>query len=451
MNAARPLPSATAAGELQLLWRLALPLALAQAGQALMGMVDTAVVGRLSPAAQGAAGLGNSLTFTISYFGMGVMMALDPMVSQAIGAGDQRAARAHYRQGVWLAVLVSFVLLVPQVLVPFTLEPFGVAPDVARGAAQFMWWRTPGMLGTLLFIGTRSYLQGVGRTRAIVAAMLVANVANLGLDVLLVFGWGPVPALGIAGAAVATTVCTWLQWAVLAKTLGPAPEGTPTRVDPRALAFVARLGLPIGLHMLAESGLFSLAGLLAGRLGDTSVAAHQIALTWGSLTFCVAVGIGAAGSARVGWAVGARDAAGVRRAGLVAFGSGAAFMALSSLLFVLFPTPLARVMSDRPDVVATASALFWVMAVFQLSDGVQAVGAGALRGLGDTRFAFWANFVGHWCVGLPVAWWLGVRGTLGVIGVWWGLSAGLTAVALSVLGRFVWLTRGPVRALAPEA
>jgi MATE family multidrug resistance protein len=181
------------------------------------------------------------------------------------------------------------------------------------------------------------------------------------------------------------------------------------------------------------------------------VAAHQIALTWGSLTFCVAVGIGAAGSARVGWAVGARDAAGVRRAGLVAFGSGAAFMALSSLLFVLFPTPLARVMSDRPDVVATASALFWVMAVFQLSDGVQAVGAGALRGLGDTRFAFWANFVGHWCVGLPVAWWLGVRGTLGVIGVWWGLSAGLTAVALSVLGRFVWLTRGPVRALAPEA
>lgn len=450
MDAPQPSPLVATGSireELAALWRLALPLALAQAGQALMGMVDTGVLGRLSASAQGAAGLGNSLTFTVTFFGMGVMMGLDPLISQAVGAGNHGRARSLLWQGFWLALATSAVVIAVLALVPLWLEELGVDIDVAVGAKSYMWWRLAGVPATLLFIGTRSYLQGVGRPQALFWAMVVANVANFGLDVLLVFGAGPVPPLGVAGAAIATTLCAWLQFGLLAFFLGPPPVIVQRAPDLVQVLKAARVGLPVGLHLIVESGVFSLAGVLAGRLGEASMAAHQIALTWASFTFCVAVGIGAAGTVRVGWGIGAGDTKAARRSGLAALGSGAAWMVGAATLFVVMPGPLARVMSSKPEVISIASALFAVTAVFQISDGVQAVGAGALRGAGDTRFPFWANLVGHWLIGLPIAIVLGVWGTLGVVGVWWGLSAGLTAVAIAVFVRFLVVTRRHVRAL----
>jgi MATE family multidrug resistance protein len=434
--------------ELSALWKLALPLALAQAGQALMGIVDTGVLGRLSAAAQAGAGLGNSLTFTCSFFGMGVMLALDPLVSQAIGAGQPERARTHYWQGVWLALLTSAVVMVPVALIPFLLEPFGVAPSVAEAARTYMWWRLPGVAGLLLFVTARSYLTGTGRVSITFWAMVVANVANLALDVGLVFGVGPIPALGVTGAAIATVLCTWLQLGVLVLGLGPAPAGTQRRFDRVEVLRAFRIGAPIGLHFIAESGVFSLTGLLSGRLGEAPAAAHQVALNWASLTFCVASGIGSAAATRVGWGVGRGDSPAARRAGLTAFGSAAVFMALASLLFIVFPHTMAGLMSADPAVIETVVALFVVVAVFQISDGVQAVGAGALRGTGDTTFTFWANIVGHWGIGLPVAYLLGVRGPYGVVGLWWGLSAGLTAVAVALIVRFNRSTRGEIQRLA---
>lgn len=434
--------------ELSALWKLALPLALAQAGQALMGLVDTAVLGRLSAAAQAGAGLGNSLTFTCSFFGMGVMMALDPLVSQAIGAGAVDRARTHYWQGVWLALLTSVVVMVPVALLPFALEPLGVAPLVAQGAREYMWWRLPGIAGVLLFVTARSYLAGTGRVAITFWAMVVANVANLFLDLGFVFGAGPLPPLGVAGAAIATVLCTWLQVGILAFGFGPAPAGTRRRFDGVEVLRALRLGVPIGLHFIAESGVFSLTGLLSGRLGETAAAAHQVALNWASITFCVASGIGAAASTRVGWGIGRGDTPAARRAGLNAFGSVAVFMALASLVFLAWPRTMAGLMSADAGVVDTVVALFVVVAVFQISDGVQAVGAGALRGTGDTTFTFWANIVGHWTIGLPIAYLLGVRGSFGVVGLWWGLSAGLTAVALALVLRFNRTTRTSIARLA---
>lgn len=437
--------------ELRALWRLALPLALAQAGQALMGLVDTAVVGRLSETAQASAGLGNSLTFTIMFFGMGVMMALDPLVSQAIGAKQPAEARTHYWTGAWLALFTSLVLLVPLLSMGVVLRLVGVQAEVAAGAVDYIDFRFPGVFGQLLFVGARSYLQGTGRTRAIVVAMVAANVLNLVLDIGLVFGVGPVPALGIRGASIATTACTWFQFLLLVPALGPRPAGVRRGLDVPALVRALRVGLPVGLHLLAEGGVFGLAGLLAGRLGASSSAAHQVALTWASLTFCVAVGIGSAGSVRVGWGVGAGDLQAARRSGLVAFGSGAAFMACTALVFVLLPAPLARLLSPNDGVVLVATSLFAVTAVFQVFDGVQGVGAGVLRGYADTRFTFVVNVVAHWLIGLPLSYWLGVRGSLGVVGLWWGLSAGLIVVALAVFARFEWLSRQEVRALSVHA
>jgi MATE family multidrug resistance protein len=203
--------------------------------------------------------------------------------------------------------------------------------------------------------------------------------------------------------------------------------------------------------MGAEVGIFALVSLLAGRLGAEAMAAHQLALSIASVTFTVAIGFGEGGSVRVGRAVGARDRVGARRAGLAAFTCGASLMSMSGLAFLLAPEAIARAMTDDPGVVATAAPLLRVAALFQISDGIQGVGAGVLRGAGETRFTFLANVLGHWAIGLPACLLLGFGAGLGIRGLWGGLAVGLTAVAASLLGRFLRISSREIVPLADRA
>jgi MATE family, multidrug efflux pump len=445
--------------------RLALPLAVASAGQATMGLVDTAVCGRAGAVVLAGAGLGNALFYAVAVAGMGLMMAIDPLVAQAFGAGDARGARRLLWQGTWFALAAGVLLAVPIALAPLALEPLGISRAVAAEAGPFLWARVPGLPALLFFVVARSYLQGLGLTRAVLLTAVAANVVNLLLDLLLVFGghglpaWtGPlraVPALGAAGAALSTTLVTLLQALALAAAAGRVrlPGGAaglrrPRRAD---LARALRVGVPIGLHFGAEVGIFALAGFLAGRLGAAQVGAHQIGIAIASTTFTFAVGIGNAATVRVGWAIGARDTPAARRAGLTAFAAGAAVMALPAIAFFVAPGPLARAMTDDPAVIASAIPVLRVAAVFQISDGIQGVGAGVLRGAGDTRYTFAVNMLGHWALGLPLALALGVFGPLGVTGLWWGLAAGLSAVAAALLVRFVRLSARPIAPLVDRA
>jgi MATE family multidrug resistance protein len=450
----------TVRGELASLARLAVPLALANAGQALMGVVDTAVCGRAGAVVLAGTGLGNVLFFAMAVFGMGLMMGLDPLLSQSFGAGDVRAARRLLWQGTWLALGAGALLAVPCALAPLALRPLGIDDAVATQASHFLWVRAPSLPPLLLFVVIKSYLQSLGRTRAVVVATVVGNVVNLLAVILFVFGGGSlpgwtgplrgVPAMGSGGSALATALAVLFEAGVLAAAVravpvpgGPAGLRRPSRRD---IQQAARVGAPVALHMGAEVGVFALVGFLAGRLGRAPLSAHQIAIALAGFTFTVAVGIGQAGAVRVGWAVGRRDGPAARWSGLVAFAAGASFMALSGLLFLLFPTALARLMTDDPGVLAATAPLLVVAAVFQVSDGVQAVGAGVLRGAGDTRFTFAANMVGHWIVGLPVALLLGSVAGLGITGLWWGLCVGLAAVAMALLARFLRLSS---REIAP--
>jgi MATE family multidrug resistance protein len=199
---------------------------------------------------------------------------------------------------------------------------------------------------------------------------------------------------------------------------------------------ISNLGVPVGAHYLAEVGVFALAGFLAARMGATAMGAHQIALTIASVTFCFALGVGNAGSVLVGWAVGAGDTPEARRAGLRAFGTATLFMGGMALLLSVFSRGIAGLMTDQADVLEIAAPLLVVAGAFQLSDGIQGVGAGVLRGAGDSRFTFVANVVGHYLIGLPIALMLGPWGHGGVRGIWWGLSAGLTVVAVVLFARF---------------
>jgi MATE family multidrug resistance protein len=453
----------TVRAELRPLVRLALPLAIAQGGQALMGVVDTAVVGRAGSLQLAATGLGAVLFIALAVLGMGVMQGLDPLVSQALGAGDAGRARRLLWQGVWLAAGLAAALAVPFALAPAALEPLGIPPDVAREAGRYLLWRLPGLPFFLVYFAARAYLQALGAARPMVVAVVLANVANAPLDLLLVFGgaglpaWaGPlraVPALGAGGAAIATSLCALLQALVLARavTAVPAPGGVTRRPERRELTAAVRVGLPIGLHMGAEVGIFALVGFLAARLGQIPLAAHQLAISIASLTFTVAVGLGNAGSVRVGWAVGARDREGARRAGVAAFSAGAAFMALGGLAFLSFPGAIARLLTDDPAVVAAAVPLLRVAALFQISDGLQAVGAGVLRGAGETRYTLLANLLGHWALGVPAAVVLGFTLEGGVTGLWLGIVLGLSAVAVALVLRFLRVSSREILPLAQRA
>jgi MATE family multidrug resistance protein len=219
------------------------------------------------------------------------------------------------------------------------------------------------------------------------------------------------------------------------------------RWNNRDVGHALRIGLPVGLQMGAEVGIFALVALLAARVGTLQLAAHQVAIGLASFSFTIALGVAAAGSVRVGKAIGARDRLSTRMAGHVAFLGGGLVMGTSAAMFALFPRSLARLVTNQETVLRAAAPLLLVVAVFQLSDGIQAVGAGVLRGAGDTRYTLYTNLIGHWCVGLPIALVLGFKMRWGVVGLWWGLCAGLTVVAVTLFVRFERLSRGEIEPL----
>jgi MATE family multidrug resistance protein len=450
-------PPGAPRAELPALLRLAAPLIAGQAGNQLMSFVDTAFVGRLGPAALGGVGIGNGLYFALTIVGMGCVMGMDPLVAQAHGAGELGHARRIYWQGVRVALLVGVPLTALVSLTPLLLGPAGVNPETAAQTRLYLIGRLPNVVPFLLFSAARSYLQAHDVTRPIVVSMVVSNVVNFFGDALLIYGdealaWvglAPlgVPRLGVLGAGLASSASSVLSAVVLARAiaaLDAPPDPGRRRADARIILQVFRLGRPLGLQLLAEVGVFALVGVLAGRLGKVPSAGHQVALTLASFTFTVALGVSSATAVRVGQAVGRADTPGARRAGFTGLALGAAFMACSAIAFVSAPRALAHLLSDDAAVIAAAAPLLMIAAVFQIFDGLQGVGAGALRGAGDTRAPLWANLVGHYAVGLPLALLLCFGRGLGAAGLWWGLSAGLITVALGLVARFAVLSARPI-------
>jgi MATE family multidrug resistance protein len=446
--------------EFRELMKLAIPISIAQGGQSLMGLVDTLVVGRAGTSALAAVGLANSLFFAVAGLGIGLMMGFDPLLSQAFGAKNGARARALLWQGGWMSLFAGAVLGGTVLVIPEVLPLFGYVREELAETRSYLYWRAPSMVTMLAFLMMRGYLQSAASTRPLVVATVAANVFNVGADILFVFGggvlpegFGPlrlIPAMGAAGAALATLLCTLIQLGIVLFSVrrllpsGEKPQRSPVWADLRQ---AARVGIPIGLHIAAEIGVFALAGALAFKLGQASMGAHQIALSFASVSFTIAVGIGNAGSVRVGWAVGAHNTPQARMSGFVALAGGAGFMALSALVFALFPRALSQLAGASADVVPMLVPLLMVSAVFQVFDGVQGVGAGVLRGAGETRFTFLANMVGHYAIGLPLSLLLGFGLKLGIVGIWWGLCAGLISVALALLWRFHRLSAGTLRPL----
>ncbi len=426
--------------ELRALLVLATPIVAIQVGMMFMGVVDTLMVGHVSAEALAAVAIGNLYFFMAGILGQGILHVLDPLVAQAVGADDHPAVGLSLQRGIILACVMSlpislFMLPVEPLLV-LARQPAEVVPL----AGQYVWLMIPGTVPFFVFIVFRQTLQAMHHTSSIVWCIVIANAVNALLNWALIFGRLGSPALGVEGAAIATTVSRWfmallllaLSWRWLRGYLRPFHRSA---FAPGPVVSMLVLGLPIGFQMLLEFGAFGAIALLMGRLGTAQLAGHQVAINLASLTFMVPLGIAAAAAVLVGNAVGRGDTHGARRSARTALITGAGFMSLTALGFLLLPGVLARLYTTNGAVLAVAMSLIPVAGVFQIFDGLQAVGAGVLRGLGDTRAPMVINILGFWLFGMPVSIYFGFYAGLGPRGLWWGFVVGLGAVALLLLYR----------------
>ncbi len=434
--------------ELPVLLGLAFPLILTNAGNMLLGLVDVAVCGRIGDTAIAGAGLGNAIFFTLSLFGLGTLFGLDPLLSQAVGAGEHKNARSIFTQGLWLALLIGIPIVLVCLAVALALPWLGQDPEVVVTARAYLHARLPSLFPFLALTASRSYLQAVGRARSLVMGVVAANVVNLPVAIALSFGVPAIglPALGVTGAGLAAGIATLVQLGVSVAPLGMIERelgvrGAGRRPDAALLRRAFVLGGPIGAQIALEASSFAIVAFLIGGFGALPLGAHQVALAAVSCTFQIALGIGAATSVRVGRAIGQGNARATRVAGLSGIAAGGGVMAFGALLFSLAPRLVARAMTDREDLISTAIPFLLVAACFQLSDGVQTVAQGALRGAGDTRVPFFLNLIAHFVIGLPFGAFLAYGVGIGPVGLWWGLSAGLTAIAVLTTWRFVRISR----------
>jgi len=432
--AARPARSAFRE-ELRQTGRLAFPLAAAHASVMLMGVVDVAVVGHYDPVHLAGTWLANSLTHGSLVFGSGIVLALEPLMAQALGAGEHGRAWSWWRTG----LKVAFATAIPLALLALSLvlasHLFGVRDDIQTQAIHHIVARTPGNFVFVAYLAARAFLQSHQSPRALLVAALGANIVNLLVDLALVDG---IVTWGAAGAGIATSVSTLFLFATLARAAHAhrPPPGTP--LPPTSGRQLVRVGLPLGVQLAAEFLVFTTCGVLATTLGEVAGSAHAIALQWSTLSFMASVGLSSAAAARIGEAIGQgrQDLVRLRaRAAttwmVIVMGSSAIFFATCSHLIAELNTP------DTPAVATLAAELLRIAALFQLVDGLQVVMSGCLRGAGDLRFPFVLTVLGYWAVGFPIAWGLAFPGGMGAEGLWYGLTAGLATAALALAWRFV--------------
>jgi len=454
--------------EFAALFALAWPLVVAQLAQNALFTTDVIMMGWLGPQFLAAGALSTAFFNPFFLAAVSIVGAVAPLVAQARGARDVKAVRRIVRQGFWVAFLLA-VLLLPFIWqVRPVLLAMGQDPAIVVLVEQYtqivVWMFFPG----LLMMPLRSLLSAFGDTWAILLITLGGVAVNAGIAYTLMFGHFGFPALGLRGAAIATVTANLLMFLAM---LAFAVRHRRYRryhilhrlAAPDWMRFreILRVGIPIGLTVLAEVGLFSVASFLMGLLGTNEVAAHAVALQLASLAFMVPLGIGIAATVRVGFAYGRRDREGVRKAGWTSICAGTAFMAATCLLFVLMPERLVTIFLDPLDpanreAIALATVYLGIAGLFQLADGAQVVAAHALRGLSDTTMPMAIAIAGYWIVGLPTAYLLGFPGGMRGLGIWLGLAAGLGIVALVLCARFALRERFrllgfPMATSAPDA
>ena len=435
--------------EVRALARLAAPLIVNNLSIAGMQFADAVMAGRLGAEALAAVAVGASVWFLCFTVCLGLMMAISPITAKHFGAGEMAIIGRYTRQGLWLAIVVGLTLFfMVQLFVEPVLTFIGIDAEFRHmtiGYTQAIIWGAPAITGFLAF---RFTTEGIGFMRPIMYTSLFALTCNVFLNYVLIYGHFGVPAFGAVGCGIASAITMWLMLFMIACIVYFHPIYAPLKIFERVaplrmpvLKEIMKLGMPIGITITAEAGLFSAVSILVGTRGASITAAHQIALNFAATMFMIPLAFSSAITVRIGHALGAGDPAGARISGLTGISMCMLFMSGSAAFLLMFRDAVVDLYTNDPSVQAIAISLLLMAAVFQIADGAQIGAAGALRGYKDTKMPMVINMFAYWALGFPLAYMAAITFRAPPSYIWAGFVLGLSVAAIMLTIRFFKISR----------
>ncbi|MCO7261398.1 MATE family efflux transporter [Dickeya zeae] len=443
---------------------LAIPVIIAQVSQTSMGVVDTIMAGSYSATDMAAVAVGTSIWLPVILFGHGLLMALTPVVANLNGSGRRDRIAHQTQQAFLLATGISILTMVVLYQGKYAINLMhDGAPELADKAVNYLHALLWGAPGYLFYQVLRSQCEGLSKTKPGMVIGFIGLLINIPINYVFIHGKLGMPELGGVGCGVATASVYWIMMLMMAVYSRRAywlkdirRFNTPLKPDWTVLRRLSGLGLPIALAMLFEVTLFAIVALLVLPLGVVNVAGHQIALNFSSLMFVLPLSVGVAATIRVGHRLGEGSAPAARVAARTSIAAGVLLAICTAIFTITLREPIAMLYNKNPDVVAMASHLMLLAGVYQISDAVQTIGSGVLRGYKDTRAIFFITFIAYWLLGLPSGYMLALTDIvvprMGPAGFWWGFIIGLTSSATMMVLRIRWVQRqSPDRILARAA
>mgnify|MGYP006266385303 CR=1 FL=1 len=414
---------------------LAYPVVIGQLGHIMVSVADTAMVGQVGVIPLAAATFAGTFYHILMLFGIGVSYAITPLVA-ATEQRDHPRILTFLQNGLLMNVILGLLLfLTGFAVVPF-LSYFGQEPAVATEAAPYLIVALSSLIPLMVFQTFRQFAEGLSDTFNPMVISLIANLLNVFLNWVLIFGKLGFPAMGLLGAGYATLLARVVMALLMIWAVRQRSTGFQFSFDFAVIKRMLKIGVPSGLQYVFEVGAFATAAIMVGWISAEALAAHQIALNLAAISYMAATGIAAASTIRIGNQMGLRDLRNLKIAGITSFISAAGFMTISGIIFILFRYQLVGLYVNNPEVEALAASLMIIAAAFQISDGLQAVGLGVLRGLTDVKIPTLVTFFAYWMVSIPTGYVLAFVFDLGINGIWYALLTGLSLAAILHILRF---------------
>lgn len=421
---------------------LSWPIIIGQVGIVLMGVADTIMIGRIDATNLAAAGLANAIYFLITILGMGTLTAVSPLIAKAKAEGNIPECVNYFKASMLVALCLSVFIFTVNAFLSVNLHWFKQQSNVIPLAQEFLQLLNYSTLPLLLYLSVKQFSDGLSITAPSAVITIIALALNILLNYVFIYGnWG-FAALGLKGAGYATIVArslmfvSMLSYVLFNKQYKPYLLKTTAAVKQQFVA-ILKVGLPSGFQYFFEVGAFATAAIIIGWIGKDEQAAHTIAINLASLTYMVATGFSAATGISVGDAYGRKNRVDMLFAGKAGILLGAVFMGFCAIIFTLFNQFIVELTVNEHEVQTITAGLLYIAAMFQLSDGVQAVSLGALRGLADTKVPTVITIIAYWVIGIPLGYYFTFPLNLGLYGIWYGLSIGLTFSAIFLCIRFV--------------
>ncbi|WP_018344307.1 MATE family efflux transporter [Cytophaga aurantiaca] len=423
---------------------LAGPVALSQLGHISVGVVDTLMAGQIDKDALAAATVALSAFYPIFMLYMGFSYGFTPLISQADGEGDELKIARILKHALVLNIVVGLFLTAILCSCIYAIPYLKQPAHIVQPAIEFFAIIALSLVPVIIFQVFKQFIEGLGNTRQAMVVSILGNVVNIILILVLVYGWYGLPKLGLNGIAYATLIArvfmavTMLLFFLFNKDYAHYRSAyKQIKIEWEQLVEVFKKSYPVGLQMSFEAGAFSLAAIFVGTFGTAQISAHQIALNLASVTYMIATGIAAAATVRVGFEYGRKEKTELQLAGRTAIILAVAFMSTTAVMFALLHKVLPSFYTGDLEVIHIAGLLLWMVAFFQLSDGVQVVSMGSLRGMGDVVIPSSVAFTAYWVLGLPLGWFLAFVVGWEVYGIWVGLTVGLVFASIVLLVRFL--------------